>query len=35
MGMVKIPERTSLGKITWQRKKKQRNEITISKDNKK
>ena len=37
MGMVKIPQRTSWAKITWQRKKKKKiiDEMTISKDNKK
>jgi len=39
MGMAKIPKGTSLAKITWQKKKKrkrkQRNEMKISKDNKK
>ena len=35
--MVKIPQRTSWAKITWQRKKKKKiiDEMTISKDNKK
>ena len=38
MGMAKIPEGTSLAKITWQRKKKRkrkRKKMTISIDNKK
>ena len=40
MGVVKIPKEMSWEKITWQWKKKrkgkkQRNEMTISKDNKK
>ena len=40
MGMAKIPKEMSWEKITWQWKKKrkgkkQRNEMTISKDNKK
>ena len=38
MGMMKIPQRMSWEKFTWQKKKKKKNkisEMTVSKDNKK
>ena len=34
MGMAKIPIRMSWAKVTWQRKKKRKKKMTISKNNK-